>query len=222
MNRSDRSGRSHKSDRLWRLLRLGPLAAVILSATSLAAQPQKPDPLAMRTKGKATAPVTVYEMSDFQCPFCKRHVDQTFPILEKEYIATGKVRWVFINYPLTSIHPNAVPAAELAMCAARQGKFWEAHHLVFRTQKVWGPLKDPGPFLASLVDSLRLSRDAVLPCLEKSETVQEIRSDAEGAARTGASSTPSFYIEGGLMAGAHPIELFRHVLDSIYAVKTKK
>jgi protein-disulfide isomerase len=143
-------------------------------------------------------------------------------MLEREYIATGKVRWIFINYPLTSIHPNAVPAAELAMCAGRQGKFWEAHRLVFRTQKVWGPLKDPGPFLASLVDSLKLSPEAVLPCLEKSETVQEIRSDAEGAARTGAQSTPSFYIEGGLMAGAHPIELFRHVLDSIYAVKTKK
>ena len=66
---------------------------------------------------------------------------------EKEYIATGKVRWIFINYPLVSIHPNAVPAAELVMCAGRAGKFWEAHDLVFRTQKVWAPLKDPGPFL---------------------------------------------------------------------------
>ena len=222
MLKTDTTDKTVKTDRLGRLLRPGLLAVVILNTTSLAAQTSRSDPLAMRTKGKATAPVTVYEMSDFQCPFCKRHVDQTFPILEKEYIATGKVRWVFVNYPLTSIHPNAVPAAELAMCAGRQGKFWEAHHLIFRTQKVWGPLKDPGPFLASLVDSLRLSKDAVLPCLEKSETVQEIQSDAEGAARTGASSTPSFYIEGGLMAGAHPIELFRHVLDSIYAVKTKK
>jgi protein-disulfide isomerase len=161
-------------------------------------------------------------MSDFQCPFCKRHAETTFPILEKEYIATGKVRWVFVNFPLTSIHPNAVPAHELAMCAARQGKFWEAHQLVFRTQKVWGPVKDPGPFLASLVDSLRLNRDQALACLEKSETVQEIRTDAENSARTGASSTPAFYIEGGLMAGAHPIELFRRVLDSIYTAKTRK
>lgn len=197
---------------------LGLLTAL---AAPLAAQQGK-DPLAMRTRGSASAPVTVYEMSDFQCPFCKRHVDQTFPVLEREYIATGKVRWVFINYPLTSIHPNAVPAAELAMCAGRQGKFWEAHHLVFRTQKVWAPLKDPGPFLASLVDSLGLSRTAVLPCLEQGQTRKEIQTDAEGSARAGAQSTPSFYIEGGLMVGAQPIEIFRQVLDSIYRVKTGK
>ena len=197
---------------------LGLLTAL---AAPLAAQQGK-DPLAMRTRGSASAPVTVYEMSDFQCPFCKRHVDQTFPVLEREYVATGKVRWVFINYPLTSIHPNAVPAAELAMCAGRQGKFWEAHHLVFRTQKVWAPLKDPGPFLASLVDSLGLSRTAVLPCLEQGQTRKEIQTDAEGSARAGAQSTPSFYIEGGLMVGAQPIEIFRQVLDSIYRVKTGK
>lgn len=197
---------------------LGLLTAL---AAPLAAQQDK-DPLAMRTRGLASAPVTVYEMSDFQCPFCKRHVDQTFPVLEREYVATGKVRWVFINYPLTSIHPNAVPAAELAMCAGRQGKFWEAHHLVFRTQKVWAPLKDPGPFLASLVDSLGLSRTAVLPCLEQGQTRKEIQTDAEGSARAGAQSTPSFYIEGGLMVGAQPIEIFRQVLDSIYRVKTGK
>ena len=197
---------------------LGLLTAL---AAPLAAQQDK-DPLAMRTRGSASAPVTVYEMSDFQCPFCKRHVDQTFPVLEREYAATGKVRWVFINYPLTSIHPNAVPAAELAMCAGRQGKFWEAHHLVFRTQKVWAPLKDPGPFLASLVDSLGLSRTAVLPCLEQGQTRKEIQTDAEGSARAGAQSTPSFYIEGGLMVGAQPIEIFRQVLDSIYRVKTGK
>lgn len=197
---------------------LGLLTAL---AAPLAAQQDK-DPLAMRTRGSASAPVTVYEMSDFQCPFCKRHVDQTLPVLEREYIATGKVRWVFINYPLTSIHPNAVPAAELAMCAGRQGKFWEAHHLVFRTQKVWAPLKDPGPFLASLVDSLGLSRTAVLPCLEQGQTRKEIQTDAEGSARAGAQSTPSFYIEGGLMVGAQPIEIFRQVLDSIYRVKTGK
>lgn len=184
--------------------------------------PAQKDSLSFRTRGRATAPVTVYEMSDFQCPFCKRHAETTFPILDREYIQTGKVRWVFVNFPLTSIHPNAVAAHQLAMCAARQRKFWEAHHLVFRTQKVWGPLKDPGPFLASLVDSLRLSKEAALSCLDQGETVQEIRNDAEGSARTGASSTPSFYIEGGLMAGAHPIELFRRILDSVYAAKTRR
>ena len=195
-----------------------------LTATTVVAQAtaKKPDPLDMRTKGSPTAPVTVYEMSDFQCPFCKRQIDNTFPLLEKEYIATGKVRWIFINYPLVSIHPNAVPAAELAMCAGRAGKFWEAHDLVFRTQKVWAPLKDPGPFLASLLDSLKLKRATVIQCLEKGEARAEIQSDVEGSIKAGAQSTPTFYIEGGLMLGAQPVQLFRQVLDSIYRVKTKK
>ena len=203
---------------------VGSALSILLFATAarVEAQTARPDPLVMRTKGSPTARVTVYEMSDFQCPFCKRQVDNTWPILEREYIATGKVRWIFINYPLVSIHPNAVPAAELAMCAGRAGRFWEAHDLVFKTQKVWAPLKDPGPFLASLLDSLKLKRPAILQCLQKGETRAEIQSDVEGSIRAGAQSTPTFYIEGGLMLGAQPVGVFRQVLDSIYQVKTRK
>lgn len=180
------------------------------------------DPLAVRTKGSATAPVTVYEMSDFQCPFCKRHAEQAFPTLEKEYIATGKVRWIFINMPLTSIHPNAVAAAEFAMCASREGKFWPAHDLLFRRQEVWAPLKNPAAFLISLTDSLKLPKARVTACLQKSETREEIRKDAEGAARAGAQSTPAFYIEGGIMAGSWPPDVWRPILDSVYRLKTRK
>jgi protein-disulfide isomerase len=158
-------------------------------------------------------------MSDFQCPFCKRHAEETMPLLEREYIATGKVRWVFINFPITSLHPNAVPAAEFAMCAARQGRFWEAHRLLFRTQEVWAPLRNPGPFLLSLADSLKLERPSLTRCLSQGETRREVQSDAEGAARSGARGTPAFYIEGGLMSGAQPIEVFRRVLDSIHRAK---
>lgn len=180
------------------------------------------DPLAPRTKGSATAPVTVYEMSDFQCPFCKRHSEQTFPALEKEYVATGKVRWIFINLPLTSLHPNAVAAAEFAMCAAREGKFWPAHDLLYRRQDVWAPLKNPAAFLISLTDSLKLPKARVSACLEKAETRDEIRKDAEGATKAGAQSTPTFYIEGGIMAGAWPLDVWRPILDSVYQVKTRK
>ena len=200
------------------------LPALLLNlalAASLGAQ-SGPDPLATRTRGVATAPVTVYEMSDFQCPFCRRHATDTWPLLEKEYVATGKVRWVFINFPLTSIHPNAVPAAEFAMCAARHQKFWEAHDLLFRTQGTWAPLKNPGPFLVSLVDSLRLPKAAMAQCLQRSETRTEIQGDTDGSVRAGANSTPTFYIEGGIMAGALPVQVFRTILDSIYAVKTRR
>lgn len=173
-----------------------------------------------RTKGSMRAPVTVYEMSDFQCPFCARHALETFPTLEREYIETGKVRWVFINFPLTAIHANATPAAEFAMCASRWDKFWPAHDILFRNQRTWGPLKEAGPYLLGLADSLSLPRDSVLACLQAPETRAVVQGDAEGAARAGANSTPTFFIEGGLLSGAYPVDVFRQVLDSIYREKS--
>jgi protein-disulfide isomerase len=178
-------------------------------------------PLSARTMGSASAPVTVYEMSDFQCPYCRQHALAVFPALEQEYVKTGKVKWIFINFPLTSIHPNAVAAAEFAMCAARFDKFWPAHDLIYEHQPTWAPLKNPAPFLLTLIDSLRLPKAPMSTCLEKAETLPAIRSDAENAHKSGAQSTPTFYIEGGLMVGVKPVEVFRAVLDSIYTARTK-
>ena len=177
------------------------------------------DPLASRSKGAPSAPVTVYEMSDFQCPYCRKHAMEVFPAIERDYVKTGKVRWVFINLPLVSIHANALPAAELAMCAARLGKFWPIHDLLFQHQETWAPLKEPGPFLLSLADSVKLPRAPLVKCLETEAARAEIQAEAQGSERAGAASTPTFYIEGGLLTGARPVELWREVLDSIYADK---
>lgn len=103
--------------------------ATFLAATLLAAQDQS-DPLAARSKGDPDAPVTVYEMADFQCPACRTFALEVMPVLDREYVRTGKVRFVFINLPLTQIHRHAAAAAEAAMCAGRQGKFWEMHDVL--------------------------------------------------------------------------------------------
>jgi protein-disulfide isomerase len=178
-------------------------------------------PLESRSKGSATAPVTVYEMSDFQCPYCRRFAIETFPALDSLYVAAGKVRWVFINFPLTSLHPNAVPAAGIALCAAKQGAFWPVHDLLYRHQATWAALNDPAEYLLSLADSAKISKSELLECVKSPTTNEEVRADAEGASRAGATSTPAFYIEGGLLVGAQPLDLFRQVLDSIYAAKRK-
>jgi protein-disulfide isomerase len=175
-----------------------------------------------RSKGSLRAPVTVYEMSDFQCPYCRKFAQESFPAIERTYIATGKVRWIFINFPLTDIHNNAAAAAQLALCAAKQKGFWRVHDLLFEHQEVWAPLKEAGPFFLSLADSAGLSKEALLSCVEAPETIQAVQADAEGAARSGAGSTPTFYIEGGLLEGAVPLPVFRQVLDSVYAAKTVK
>ena len=198
------------------------LTVVLALAVSRAgtAQTDAPNTLAGRTKGSAAAPITVYEMSDFQCPYCRRFAQETFPTLEREYVATGKVRWVFVNFPLTSLHSNAVPAAEVALCASKQGAFWPVHDLLFRHQEAWAPLKEPAAFFVSLADSARIEKPALLECVRAPATRAEVRAEAEGSERSGATSTPSFYIEGGLLAGAHPVEVFRQVLDSIYRERT--
>ncbi len=196
------------------------LAVLAIAASPSAAGSRQDVLLAARSKGSASAPVTVYEMSDFQCPWCARFARETMPLLEREYVLTGRVRLVFVNFPLTSLHPNAVPAAELAMCAARQNRFWPVHDLLFRDQERWQGLQEPGVFFLSLADSAGADRDQMVECLRTGAMREVVRQDAMGAYRSGARSTPSFYIEGGILSGAHPIETFRRILDSIIQIRT--
>jgi protein-disulfide isomerase len=195
------------------------LGALLLALACGTAEGTAQDDLrAARTKGSPNAPVTIYEMSDFQCPYCAQFVRQSLPAIEREYVATGKVKLVFVNFPLP-MHPNAEPAAELAMCAARQGRFWQAHDLLFRHQEEWENLREPATYFLALGDSAGADREALVQCLRSGATRELVRADAEGSARSGATGTPSFYIEGGLMRGLVPMPVFRQVLDSIIRVK---
>jgi protein-disulfide isomerase len=226
----DRLGGTSAPLRMTRGGWMRPLALILALAGSLisadlAAQ-AKPDsaknPLAGRTRGSAAAPVTVYEMSDFQCPFCRTFALTTFREIDSLYIATGKVRWAFVNFPLTSVHDNALGAAEVALCAAQQNAFWRVHDLLYQHQDIWAPLKQPEAFFLTLADSARISRPALLACVQAPATRETLRQEAEGVTRSGANSTPSFYIEGGLLTGAQPMPIFRQVLDSIIREKTRK
>ncbi len=160
--------------------------------------------LASRSKGRPDAPITVYEMSDFQCPYCRQFALETMPVLEREYVATGKIRFIYINLPLTNLHKHAVAAAVVAICAAEQGRFWPVHDRLFERQPQWAAQADPGRYLTALADSAGAE------------------ADSQAAARAGAYSTPTFYIEGGLIDGAAPAAVFRAVLDSIYRSKAAR
>lgn len=191
-------------------------AALVLAAE------QGDDALSPRAKGPLGAPVTVFEMADFQCPACRTFTLTVFPTIEREFVATGKVRWVFINLPLTNIHPNAVAAAEVAMCAARQGRFWATHDLLYQRQDVWARHAQPRSMLVALAQRAGTDRAKLLACLDARATQAEVEKDARLAARAGARATPSFYIEGGLLEGA-PLtpDPLRRLLDSIYTARTR-
>jgi protein-disulfide isomerase len=183
---------------------------------------QADDPLAPRAKGRRDAPVTVYEMADFQCPACRQFALNVFPTLEREFIATGKVRWVFINLPLTSIHPNAVAAAEVAMCAARQKRFWQMHDLLYKEQGNWARVPQPRAILISMAQRAGVNRAKLVACLDGGTVRAEVELDAQRAARSGARATPSFYIEGGLLQGAPSTpDAMRRLLDSVYTVRMR-
>jgi protein-disulfide isomerase len=160
-------------------------------------------------------------MADFQCPACRLFAVTVLPTLEREYVQTGKVRWVFINLPLTSIHPNAMAAAEVAMCAARQGRFWPTHDALYQQQDEWAKLAQPRALLVTLAQRAGVDRAKLLACIDDGSARAEIEKDAQRAVRSGASATPSFYIEGGLLEGApYTPDPMRRLLDSVYAVRT--
>ena len=216
--------RSHR-----RLDQVGPLTSprsrLVLFAASLlvtSASAQNEDPLAARSKGAPNAPVTVYEMADFQCPACRLFAVTVLPTIDSEYVQTGKVRWVFINLPLTSIHPNAVAAAAVAVCAARQGRFWPTHDALYQHQDDWAKLAEPRSTLVKIAQRAGVDRTKLLACLNDDSVRREIELDAQRATRSGATATPTFYIEGGLLPGApYTPDPMRHLLDSIYAVRTR-
>ena len=119
-----------------------------------------------RIQGDPKATLWIIEMSDFQCPYCKTWHDSTYPLVVREYVATGKARLAYLNFPLR-MHANAQPAAEAAMCASAQGKFWEMHDAIFTHQERWVPKTDAQPVFDSLAVPLGLDMPAWRTCVSK-------------------------------------------------------
>jgi protein-disulfide isomerase len=182
---------------------------------------QQPDPLIQqRTKGASDAPLTIYEISDFQCPYCRDFAVRILPDIEREYIQTGKAQLVFVNLPLVQIHANAAAAHEFAMCAAQQDRFWPIHDLLFRTQASWSTSAEPRDFLMTLADSAQLDSDSLNACIETGAVRWLVEQEAVSVAQRGVRSTPSFIVDGLLIAGAQPMDVWRPLLDSLFTAKT--
>ena len=174
---------------------------------------------AARIQGSSTAPVWVVEVSDFQCPFCKTWHDSVYRTLRREFVTPGTIRLAYINYPLPN-HENAMPAAEAAMCAGAQDRFWEMHDGLFDSQDRWARL----PNAASVFDSVARAKGvdvaAMRQCIERGSTRALIQADAERAQESGVQATPSFIIGGDvLIRGAQPIETFRRAIEQKLAAR---
>jgi protein-disulfide isomerase len=169
-----------------------------------------------RIQGSATAPLWVIEVSDFQCPFCKQWHDQTYGALRDQYVKTGKVRLAYVNFPLAS-HTHAWPAAESAMCAGAQGKFWPMHDGLFATQTRWQGLSSPMVVFDSLAQANGLDMRSWRDCVSSGKMKPLIEADHDRASRAGASATPSFMIGDKILTGAQPLSVLQQVIDSALA-----
>jgi protein-disulfide isomerase len=193
-----------------------PDGRLILSLSRVEAEAFGP-PVA--TLGPDDAAVTVREFSDFQCPACRRYALELLPTLKDGLLATGDVRFAFHHLPLTSIHANAVPAAEATQCVAdRLGDdvFWPYHDLVFERQQAWSSLGDPAPYFvrllrdldeAVLAEAVALGADAetspadravdeITACLEAGDARATVQAALDRAAMLRLSSTPSVFVGG--------------------------
>lgn len=166
--------------------------------------------------GKDNAPITIIEFSDFQCPFCERFFSQTFGQVKTNYIDTGKVKFVYRDFPLRSIHPNAQKAAEAAECANEQDKFWGYHDTLFNKQQEWAS-SIAIPLFKQYAKDLGLDTDKFNTCLDSGKYQDEVNKDEQDGIRVGIQGTPAFFINGQLLSGAQPYAAFQAAIEQSLA-----
>ncbi len=162
--------------------------------------------------GSKNAPLTMYEFSDFQCPYCTSFYKTTYPTLKTKYIDTGKLKIVYRHFPL-SFHINAEKAAEAAECANRQGKFEPYYDLLFTNSK-----SDGGGLatadLKKYAGTLGLNTSSFNTCLDTAQTAGVVAGDEKDGQAAGVTGTPSFVLKGNKIEGALPLATFEQTIEA--------
>lgn len=183
-----------------------PVPNPTVSAEKMKELASKNDP---PTLGNKDAKVTVVEFSDLQCPFCKQFADGTFGQIKKEYIDTGKIRFVFRHYPLRAIHPYAVGAGEATECAREQGKFWEMHDEIFANQTAI--TKED---LKKYAGKIGLNQGQFDSCVDGNKYKSRVEEDEKMGTGVGVNGTPAFFVNGKMISGAQPFDNFKNVIEA--------
>lgn len=155
--------------------------------------------------GPQDAPIVIVEFSDYQCPFCQKWHDEVYKRLLEAY--PGKIKFVYRNLPLTSIHPQAFPAAEAALCAGDQNAYWQFHNKLFS-----GKTLDSKVYL-QYAEELDLDVVSFESCIANRKYKDTVQADSDFAADLGVRSTPTFFINGLAVVGAQPLDVFKQVID---------
>jgi protein-disulfide isomerase len=164
------------------------------------------------SKGSADASVVLVYFTDFQCGYCRKFVQETLPKIDAQYIRTGKVRLVYRHMAI--LGEASVQAARAASCASDQGKFWEYHDALFANSS---PLAFNAARLKRAAGELRLDEQAFATCLNSTAHGKQVETETLIGRALGATGTPAFLLNGQLVLGAYPFEVFQRGLDSLLA-----
>ncbi len=198
-----------------------PQAAVPSAPTdappAVAANPAGVDTDAML--GDKSAGVTLIEFTDYQCPFCERFFSQAYPQIKKNFVDTGKVKYVVRDFPL-SFHQNAQKAAEATECAGAQGKFWEMHDTLFGKQAEWSNAADPVATFAKYAGDLKLNTSTFSDCVTNGQFADEVQKDLADGSAAGIDGTPGFWVvgsdgKGEQISGAQPYANFAAAIERL-------
>jgi protein-disulfide isomerase len=165
--------------------------------------------------GAANAPITIVEYSDFNCGYCLRFHQQTYPALIDLYVKTGKAKFAYKQFAI--LGPDSVSAAQASECAADQNKFWEYHDLVF-TKRLAGQGLSVDSLIA-YAGEMKLDTAKFTACLQNNQTADRIQADLNEAQQAGFRGTPTFVINGKVLVGAQPLQVFQQELDRLLAAK---
>jgi protein-disulfide isomerase len=164
------------------------------------------------SKGSASAPIEMIEFSDFQCPFCLR-ADPTVRQVLSTY--GDRIRFVYRHYPLPN-HPNGRPAAEAAACAGEQGKFWPYHDRLFAN-----PSKLSDADLKQSAAELGLNTAQFNACVDTHKLKAQVDEDVKAGEEAGVNGTPAFFVNGRMISGAMPYDVFKKLIDEELELKKR-
>ncbi len=156
--------------------------------------------------GPAGAPITIVEFSDFECPYCRKWQNEVWPQIQEAY--EGQVRLVYRDFPLLSIHPGAVPAAEAANCAGEQDRYWEYHEVLFTTEASFS-----SESFHAFAEQIGLDRERFETCMAEATYRPEVAKDYQDGTTLGITGTPTFFVNGYRVVGALPFDSFKQVID---------
>lgn len=172
------------------------------------------------TKGDPNAPLTIIEFADFQCPACMQFFQQVVPLVQSEFIQTGKAKYLYYDFPLVKVHNHAFLAARAGHCAEDQGKFWEFHDTLYRNQPRWVPEARPERTLEGYAKDLGMDGDAFKTCLESDKHADVVTANLELANQLQLDGTPSIMVTQGKGIGrrvAPSIEGIREAIELMSA-----